>query len=54
MAWFSEQRTGDLLSVLNDDVNQLERFLTMVPTTCFRSRRLSSWSEPSSSPCPSQ
>ena len=27
MAWFSEQRTGDLLSVLNDDVNQLERFL---------------------------
>ncbi|MEZ6185729.1 MAG: ABC transporter ATP-binding protein [Planctomycetota bacterium] len=27
MAWFSEQHSGDLLAVLNDDVNQLERFL---------------------------
>ena len=27
MAWFSEQHSGDLLAILNDDVNQLERFL---------------------------
>ena len=27
MAWFDEQRKGDLISILNDDVNQLERFL---------------------------
>ncbi|MGK2929235.1 MAG: ABC transporter ATP-binding protein [Acidimicrobiales bacterium] len=26
-AWFQERATGDLLAVLNDDVNQLERFL---------------------------
>jgi len=26
-AWFDERRRGDLLAVLNDDVNQLERFL---------------------------
>jgi ATP-binding cassette, subfamily B, bacterial len=27
MAWFEDQSTGGLLSILNDDVNQLERFL---------------------------
>lgn len=27
MAYFEDQSTGDLLAVLNDDVNQLERFL---------------------------
>jgi ATP-binding cassette subfamily B protein len=27
MAWFEDRATGGLLSVLNDDVNQLERFL---------------------------
>ena len=27
MQWFSEQSTGSLMSILNDDVNQLERFL---------------------------
>ena len=27
MKWFSEQSTGGLMSILNDDVNQLERFL---------------------------
>ncbi len=27
MAWFEERSTGGLMSVLNDDVNQLERFL---------------------------
>ena len=27
MAYFEEQRTGNLMSMLNDDVNQLERFL---------------------------
>ena len=26
-AWFEERATGDLMAVLNDDVNQLERFL---------------------------
>jgi ATP-binding cassette subfamily B protein len=27
VSWFSEQRRGDLLAILNDDINQLERFL---------------------------
>ena len=27
MAWFSDQSQGGLMAVLNDDVNQLERFL---------------------------
>ncbi len=27
MNWFSDQSRGDLMSVLNDDINQLERFL---------------------------
>jgi ATP-binding cassette, subfamily B, bacterial len=27
IAWFTEQSSGGLLSILNDDVNQLERFL---------------------------
>lgn len=27
MAYFEDQRTGELMSVLNDDINQLERFL---------------------------
>ena len=27
MAFFEQQRTGNLMSVLNDDINQLERFL---------------------------
>src|ERR671910_550328 len=27
LAWFEDQSTGGMLSVLNDDVNQLERFL---------------------------
>jgi len=27
MQWFSEQSTGSLMSIINDDVNQLERFL---------------------------
>ncbi len=27
MAWFSDQSRGELMSVLNDDINQLERFL---------------------------
>ena len=27
MAWFDEQQKGDILAILNDDINQLERFL---------------------------
>ena len=27
MRWFSEQTTGGLMAIMNDDVNQLERFL---------------------------
>jgi ATP-binding cassette subfamily B protein len=27
MAWFSDQSKGELMSILNDDINQLERFL---------------------------
>ena len=27
LAWFEDQSTGGLLAILNDDVNQLERFL---------------------------
>jgi len=41
MGWFAERRTGNLLAILNDDVNQLERFLNgganaliQVATTC--------------------
>ena len=29
LAWFEDQSTGGLLAILNDDVNQLERFLDM-------------------------
>ena len=27
LAWFEQRRTGNLMSILNDDINQLERFL---------------------------
>lgn len=27
LAWFEQRRTGSLMSVLNDDINQMERFL---------------------------
>ena len=27
--WFSQQKSGDLLATLNDDINQLERFLNV-------------------------
>jgi len=27
LAWFEQRRTGNLMSVLNDDINQMERFL---------------------------
>jgi ATP-binding cassette subfamily B protein len=27
LAWFEQRRTGNLMAVLNDDINQLERFL---------------------------
>ncbi|MEO8213665.1 MAG: ABC transporter ATP-binding protein, partial [Myxococcales bacterium] len=27
MAWFENMRTGNLMSILNDDINQMERFL---------------------------
>ena len=27
MSWFDERQKGDILAILNDDVNQLERFL---------------------------
>jgi len=27
MEWYSEQSTGSLMAIMNDDVNQLERFL---------------------------
>ena len=27
MAWFEQRKTGNLMSVLNDDINQMERFL---------------------------
>lgn len=30
MAYFEKQRTGNLMSMLNDDVNQLERFLNSI------------------------
>ena len=29
LAWFEQQRHGSLMSILNDDINQLERFLDM-------------------------
>lgn len=30
MAFFEEQRTGNLMSILNDDINQLERFFNQI------------------------
>ena len=36
MQWFSEQTTGGLMAIMNDDVNQLERFLDQVLMTCFK------------------
>jgi len=27
LAWFEQRRTGNLMSILNDDINQMERFL---------------------------
>jgi ATP-binding cassette subfamily B protein len=27
MGWFDERQKGDILAILNDDINQLERFL---------------------------
>jgi ATP-binding cassette subfamily B protein len=36
LAWFEDTTTGGLLSVLNDDVNQLERFLDVGAPTLLR------------------
>ncbi len=36
LAWFEDTTTGGLLSVLNDDVNQLERFLDVGATAVIR------------------
>ncbi len=36
LAWFEDTTTGGLLSVLNDDVNQLERFLDVGAATLLR------------------
>ncbi len=36
VAWFEDNSTGGLLSVLNDDVNQLERFLDVGAATILR------------------
>jgi ATP-binding cassette subfamily B protein len=36
LAWFEETTSGGLLSVLNDDVNQLERFLDVGAPTLLR------------------
>ena len=36
LAWFEDSTTGGLLSVLNDDVNQLERFLDVGAPTLLR------------------
>ncbi len=36
MQWFSEQTTGGLMSVMNDDVNQLERFLDQGANDLFQ------------------
>jgi len=33
VAWFEDRQTGGLLSVLNDDINQLERFLDVGAST---------------------
>lgn len=36
MAWFEDTTSGGLLSVLNDDINQLERFLDRVADTIIQ------------------
>ncbi len=53
MGWFAERRTGNLLSILNDDVNQLERFLDVgandliqVTTTCITVGAVFFWVSP--------
>ena len=53
MGWFAERSTGRLLAVLNDDVNQLERFLDggandllQVSTTCVAVGAVFFWVSP--------
>ncbi len=53
-AWFQERATGDLMAVLNDDVNQLERFLDIganeiiqVLTTVLAVGAIFFWLDPS-------
>ena len=36
MQWFSEQTTGGLMAIMNDDVNQLERFLDQGANDLFQ------------------
>ena len=36
MGWFDERQKGDIVAILNDDINQLERFLIKVPMICCR------------------
>ena len=36
MAYFENQRTGNLMAILNDDINQMERFLNGGPTRSFK------------------
>ena len=54
LAWFEDQSTGGLLSILNDDVNQLERFLDVgaIESWCARSSTWCSSAPCSSSPSP--
>ena len=39
LAWFEDQSTGGLLAILNDDVNQLERFLDIGAIEIIRDAR---------------
>ena len=41
MGWFDERQKGDILAILNDDVNQLERFWTKGRTIFSKSAPLS-------------
>ncbi|MBX2802388.1 MAG: ABC transporter ATP-binding protein/permease [Myxococcales bacterium] len=53
MGWYAERSTGGLLAILNDDVNQLERFLDggandliQVATTCLTVGAVFFWVSP--------
>lgn len=50
LAWFEQRRTGNLMSISNDDINQLERFLNGGANDLIQLLPARSWLGPCSSP----